>query len=200
MDRLSEDLRAALSKTIAYELELVLAEMAEEAQYKEQAMRVTLEKLLQDITELEDSGETEKQEWQRERDEMVATVEAARHKEQELNQDALSLMKHEVKRMTVEREKEREKSLALEKEHRRVLFLLEQKEEEDYDKMMVKETEWILKDSENWARLTAEREHCTLSMALTTAAIKQRLLKDLKRQAQKWMVRNVTFTYTSHLV
>ena len=75
-----------------------------------------------------------------------------------------------------------------------------EKEEEDYDKMMVKETEWILKDSENWARLTAEREHCTLSMALTTAAIKQRLLKDLKRQAQKWMVRNVTFTYTSHLV
>ena len=52
-----------MSETLAEELEL--ADMAEETQLKEQAMRITMKKLLQDIVGLEATTQSEKEERQK---------------------------------------------------------------------------------------------------------------------------------------
>ena len=52
-----------MSETLAEELEL--ADMAEETQLKEQAMRITMKKLLQDIVALEATTKAERRETER---------------------------------------------------------------------------------------------------------------------------------------
>ncbi|XP_041924662.1 vicilin-like seed storage protein At2g18540 [Alosa sapidissima] len=188
MDQLSEHLRATLSPAGAEELQLFLADMTEEAQEKENILKATLEKLLQDLTEMEHARKAQVEEWQRERERMQAAGEASKRDLQEKHRDAYSRLQSDVDRRAEELEMERKKLVALEKDHKRAVFLLEMKEEEDYDKMMAKETERMIAESARWDKWTRERESCTLSMALTAAILKQRLLQELKSHADKWMV------------
>ncbi|KAL2093788.1 hypothetical protein ACEWY4_011100 [Coilia grayii] len=186
MNRLPEGLTAALCRTVLENLQMVFADLAEEAQVKQQAMKMTMEKLMEDIRALEASKETQKEERQREREKLVAAAEAVRLAEREEIQNNLSKMASQLKSITEEKEKQREKCFAIEKEKTWTLFLLEKKKEEDYEKMMTRER--IIKDAANWERITRERENGTLPMVLTTAALKQRLLMELKEHAEKWMV------------
>ncbi|KAL2093130.1 hypothetical protein ACEWY4_010442 [Coilia grayii] len=187
MNRLPEGLTAALCRTVLGKLQMVFADLAEEAQVKQQAMKMTMEKLMEDIRALEASRETQKEERQREREKLVAAAEVARLAEREEIQNNLSKMASQLKSITEEKEKQREKRFAIEKEKTWTLFLQEKKKkEEDYEKMMIRDR--IIKDAANWERITRERENGTLSMVLTTAALKQRLLMELKEHAEKWMV------------
>lgn len=194
MDCLSEGQRAALGLAKAEELRLYLADMADKAQHREPALNSTLQKLVQWVKELERSRRTDEEERQNERGRMNDSSEAARRKVQEQHHEALTRLKCEAQRRTEEYEVEREKRYALERELRRVSFLLELKEEDDYNKRMAKETERMIADSERWARWTKEREESALSIALSTAAAKQRLLRELQSKAERWMVRNATST------
>ncbi|XP_041932960.1 vicilin-like seed storage protein At2g18540 [Alosa sapidissima] len=188
MDQFSEHLRASLSPAGAKELQLFLAGMMEEAQEKETILKATLEKLLQHVTEMEHARKAQVEEWQREKERVEAAGEAAKRDLHEKHRNTYSRLQSNVDRRAEELEMERKKLVALEKEHKRVVFLLEMKEEEDYDKMMAKETERMIAESSRWDRWTKERESCTLSTALTAAVLKQRLLQELKSQAEKWMV------------
>ena len=192
MNRLPEGLKAGLSGIALEELQTVFADLAEEAQVKQQAMEMTMEKLMEDIQALEASRQTNKQEWQREREKLIAAAEAARQAEREKIDSNLSQMASQLKNIVEKKDKEREIYFALEKEKRKMLFLLEQKEEEDYKKMMTIDKELAMKDAANWGRLAREKENGTLCMVLRTAALKQRLLIELREHADKWMVVNFT--------
>lgn len=192
MDGLSESLREALSPAMAEELQILLEEMAEEAEEKERILNLTLERLLGDIKTLEQIRKMEEEGRQWERASLKAALEAARREPLEQSRKALTYLRDLAQMRTEEFEKEREKRYALEWELKRVNFLLELKEDKDYDALMAKETERMIADSERWARQTKEKELSTLAVALAAAAMKQRLLKELKSQAEKWMVRNVT--------
>lgn len=194
MDCLSEGLRAALTPAMAQELQQFLADMAEEAQEKECTLNMVLMKLLQDLKELEHTRRTEVEQRQKERERMAVASAAAKRQVQEQNREALTRLKSEAERKTKEYEKEREKRYALERELKRVNALLELKEDEDYDKLMAKETERMIEESKLWNRRTKESEDCTLTITLAAAFRKQKQLRDLKNQAEEWMVGNITFT------
>lgn len=194
MDSLSEGLREALTPAMAEELQFLLADMAEDAQEKERVLNMTLERLLHDIKEMERSRMEEVERRRGERNRLTVASADAKREVQEHNREALTRLKSEVQRKTEEYEMERERRYALERELKRISALLELKEEEDYHKLMVKETDLMIEESKHWARRTKESEDCTLSIALAAAAKKQRLLRDLEHQAEKWMVGNVAFT------
>ncbi|KAL2101968.1 hypothetical protein ACEWY4_003729 [Coilia grayii] len=184
MNRLDEGVRATLSKTILDKLQLVFTDMAEEEKTKQQVMRVTLEKLMEDTKELEASMEIEKENWERERENLVESADAARHEEWIKKRDDVSRMQFRLNMAMEDREKEREKRLAVEREHKHILSRLAVTAE---DKTMAEESEQATKDAATWERLSRERENGTLSMVLAAAAAKQRLLKELKAKTQKWM-------------
>ena len=187
-----------MSETLARELEMIFADMVEETQQKEQAMRMTMEKMLQDMMELEATTESEREERQKETQRLEASAEIVRKEEQEKCRDSLSIINREVERVKDEREKERVNRYALEKKHRTLLFRRELKEDDDQDKRIAKETEQFIIDSANLNRWTEERENVTLTAALAAASIKQKMLKEFKHQAGKWMVRSGLFLYTQH--
>ncbi|XP_062386294.1 caldesmon-like [Sardina pilchardus] len=200
MDQFIEHLRATLSPAQAEELQLFLAVVTEEAQEKENILKATLEKLLQAVTDMEHSRNVQVEEWHREKERMKAAGEAAKRNLQEMHRDTYARLQSDVDARFEELEVEREKLVALEKEHKRAVFLLEVKEEEDYDKMMAKETERMIEESKRWDRWTKEAESGTLSMALTAAVLKQRLLQELKGQAGKWMVSGASGTKRAPMV
>ncbi|XP_041966918.1 caldesmon-like [Alosa sapidissima] len=191
MDRLSEGLRAALSTAAAGKLQRYLDETAEEAQQRERAMRLTIEKVLQDLTEAEKSSQAASEERQRERAKKKAAIEASiRDKEEEISLE-LNLMTHRVRTLTENIEMERQKLVSLEEDYQRTVALLEKEYVYDYDKMMINEPERIKAESDNWVRWTHERVNSTLATALTAAATKQKWLKELVNQAEKRMVVSV---------
>ena len=59
-----------------------------------------------------------------------------------------------------------------------------------------KETDQYIIDAANLNKWTEESENVALTQALSAAFVKQKLLKEFKHQAGKWMVRNGTFSYT----
>ncbi|KAL2093653.1 hypothetical protein ACEWY4_010965 [Coilia grayii] len=184
MNRLDEDVRATLSKTVLDKLQVVFGDMAEEEKAKQQVMRVTLEKMMEDIKDLEASKEIEKEDWERERENLVESADAARHAEWIKRRDDVSRMQFRLNMAMEEREKQREKCLAVEREHKHILARLEVTAEET---TMAEESEQAAKDVATWERLSRERENGTLSMALAAAAAKQKLLTELKANAQKLM-------------
>ncbi|KAL2083391.1 hypothetical protein ACEWY4_021164 [Coilia grayii] len=192
MNLLSEALRSNMSETMTREVEMVLQDMAEEAEQKQQAMRHTVKKLQQYKQDLIASIHLEKQARESERERLEASVEAVRQEEwaKHMQDESFMKMKQEEERLTDEREKLRERRYALERENRWLLFQLELKEDENYEKRMSKETDRFIQEAAKWDRLTRERVDVALSTTLSAAATKQKLLVELKNQASKWMVRN----------
>ena len=62
---------------------------------KEQAMRIALEKLLQDIVGLEATTQSEKEERQKETQRLEASAETMREEEQEKFRDSFSILNNE---------------------------------------------------------------------------------------------------------
>ena len=167
MNRLSEALRLAMSETLAQELEQVFADMAEETQLKEHAMRITKEQMLQDFMALEATTLSEREERPKETQRLEASSETFRKEEQEKCRDSFSIMKREVERVTDERKKERDRRYALEKENRTLRFLQELKEDDDYNKRRSKETDQFIIDAANLNKWTEESENVALTQALS---------------------------------
>ncbi|XP_041964933.1 uncharacterized protein LOC121723383 [Alosa sapidissima] len=201
MGEFSEGLKAELSTTTADELRTFIADKTKEAQDKELAMRATLENLIRFLAEMEQSSKAKVEEWQRENARIEAAIQAdLRNMEENIHLDQI-LLTRLATTLAEKAEMERQKlsSLPLAKEHQRIVSLLEKEFDYDYDSIMLNDPERAKRESENWTRWTQERVDSTLKMALTVAAIKQKWLQQLKSQAEKWMVINITFTYTSHL-
>lgn len=189
MERLSEGLRATLSPLERMELQLVLSKEAEEAQVTERALRMAIQKTAEDLGEVENSMKAENEAWQMEKERLEAAVKKTRRYEQEEVRLDLSLLGHDIKMMSDKTEEERRKTAALEKSQQRVLSLLEM--EKDIDELMVKDPECLQAESDNWIRWTQDRVDSALSTALTTAAAKQKWLRELKIKAQECTVVNI---------
>ncbi|KAL2078856.1 hypothetical protein ACEWY4_024600 [Coilia grayii] len=147
------------------------------------------EKLQREMQDLVAIRHLEKQARENETERLEASVEAVKEEERaKLMQDESFLkMKAEEERLRAEREKARERRYALERDNRWLLFQLELKEEEDYEKGRAKETDHIIQEAAKWDKLTGERVNVALSTTLSTATTKQKLLLELKNQAAKWM-------------
>ena len=189
MNRLDEGIRATLSKNVLDTLQAVFAEMAEEEGAKQQAMRVTLEKLMESIKEMESSMVRQKDSWEKERKNLVESADAARHDEWMKKQDDVTRLQFRLNLAMKDSEKESAKRLAVEQQNQDIASLLDVTVKQ---KMMAKESERGIKNAATWERLSRERENAAMSKALAAAAAKQRLLKELKANAQKCMLVIIT--------
>ena len=177
MNRLDESVRAALSKTVLDKLQKVFADMAEEEKALQQAMRVTLDKLMEEIQKMEASMERQKENWERERENLVQSADAARQEEWLKKRDDISRMQFRLNVAMKDREKERENHVAVEQEHKHILSLLKVTLKQ---KMKAREEDRAMKDAATQDLLSRERENDALPVVLAAAATKQMLLKELK--------------------
>ncbi|KAL2079344.1 hypothetical protein ACEWY4_025088 [Coilia grayii] len=191
MDRLSASTQAQLTEPVKQEVRWVLADLEEESRERERALKMSLETLAHGMEELEAGRRLEEQRWQVEKDKLKAEMEAALKVEQKKCQAAIEEMAARLKQENMERLKEREK---MEAEHTSLMAKIKM-EGEERETSSKKTIEALMKDIES--HKTAERrrakevENRALSVALTTAIAKQRLMAELKTQAERWMFANV---------
>ena len=189
-----------MNETMKGEVEMILHDMIMEADQKHQALLQTIQKLQQDMQDLVAIRQLHKLARENERERLETAVEAVRQEERATNmQDESFLkMKQEEESLTAEMEKERERRYALERENRLLLFQLELKEEEEFEKRMAKETDRYIEEAAMWDRLAREKVNVALSTTRSAATTKQKLLVELKNQAGRWMVRSDTLYILTH--
>ena len=176
MNRLGQEVTASLTASTMEHLQQVFAEMAEEAEEHQRALRMTAETLLQNITELKASMKAEREERLTERYRMLAAVESARFQQRRINNETIINLQHELRRVMEEKEEERKKCVDLNTAKKWALLLLERKN---------KAVQKVARDSE--------------SVVVSAAAMKQKMLRELKTQAGQWMEVNITSVHTTHL-
>lgn len=196
MDRLRASTEAQLTEPTEQEIRWVLMEeglLEEESHERERVLKMSMATLVHDMEELEAGKRLEEQRWQEEKEKLKAEMEAALKVEQKKFQAAVEEMAARLKQENMERLKEREK---MEAEHTSLMAKIKM-EGEEREMSSQKTIEALMKDVENHkiAEIcrAKEAENRALSVALTTAIGKQRLMAELKTQAERWMFANVNF-------
>ena len=193
MDRLCAGTQAQLTEPMKQELRWVLTDLEEESRERERALKMSVDQLAHDIEDMEAARRLDEQRWQMEKEKLKAEMEAALKVEQKKCQAAVEEMAARLKKENMERLKER---VQMEAEHTSLIAKIKM-EGEEREISSKRTIEALMKDIDNNKTAEIQRakevEERVLSVVLTTAMAKQRLMAELKTHTERWIFANVIF-------